>query len=166
MSAGKLDFLIRMVEVTGLIPSAQMDVRFASMFAHPKTFQKILGAQFKYGEFGEEVYNYVPAASSVKLEHQKNAEIQEDLQLMQVFGSFKNPKAAKVMNVFLKNILRNRNMDEEAAMFDEDYFEPSSEAGNVQALNKMIQGGAESNEQGIEQSPTERNVRQQGMQNR
>ena len=90
----------------------------------------------------------------------------EDLQLLQVFSSINNPKAAAVLNVFLKNILRNRNMDKQAAAFDEDYFEPKTEAGNVKALNDMIDGGAKSNEQGIDQSPTERNVRQLGMVNR
>jgi len=164
MSASNLDFLVKMIEVTGLIPSAQMDVRFASRFAHPKTFQKILGELFKYGEFGEELYKYVPAASSVKLEHQKESEIQQDLQLLQVLGNIKNPKTAKVLNALLQNIFRNRNMDEAAAVFDEEYFEPQSEAGQIKQLTDMAGGGA-SNEQGIPQSPKEQSVRQMANRN-
>jgi hypothetical protein len=159
MSAGKLDFLVKMVEVTGLIPDAQMNVRFAKKFAHKKTMEKILGEAFQYGDFGEEMYRYIPAAASVKLEHQKAAEIQEDLQLMQVLGNVQNPNTPKVMNKLLANIFRNRNMDDAAELFDEDYFEPSGDAGNVQMLNKIM-GSPASNEKGIKMSPQEKGVRQ------
>lgn len=163
MSGANLDFIVKMIEITGIIPSAQMDVRFASMFAHPKTFQKILGEMFRYGDFGEELYKYIPAASSVKLEHQKEIEINQDMQLLQVLANFNNPKTAAVLNVLLQNIFRNRNMEVAAAQFDEEHFEPRSEAGNIQQIKGMIESGSESNEQGIEQSPNERSVRQIGM---
>lgn len=166
MSSANLDFIIKMVEITGLIPSAQMDVRFASRFAHPATFQKILGEMFRYGEFDEELYKYLPAASSVKLEHQKEIEIQQDMQLIQMLAAMRNPKTATVINQLLQNIFRNRNMDMGAAQLDEEYFEPEGEAGNVQRLQNMIEGGSSSNERGIDMSQNERSVRQIGMRGR
>jgi hypothetical protein len=159
MSAGKLDFLVKMVEMTGLIPSAQMDVRFAKKFCHERTFLKILGQTFRYDEWDEEMYKYIPAASSVKLEHQKETEIQQDLQLMQVAASVPNPNSPKILNVLWANILRNRNMEKGAAMFDEDYFEPSSTSGNVQMLNRIM-GSPPSNEKGIPMSGPEKGTRQ------
>jgi len=141
MTAGKLDFILKMIEVTGLIPSAQMDVKFAKMFAHPLTFQTILGSQFQYSDW-EETYKYIPAAASVKLEHQKETEIMQDIQLMQIVGSMQNPNVPKIMNVIWGNILRNRNMPKEAGFFDENFFEPASEAGNMQMLRRMLGGGA------------------------
>jgi hypothetical protein len=161
MSAGKLDFLIAMFELTGLIPSCQMDVRFAKKFAHSATFKKILGRDFNYLDDNEEVYRYIPAASSVKLEHQKQIEIQEDTQLLQIIQNVPNPNTAKVMNMILGNILRNRGWDKAAELFDESYYEPSSEAGNVQMLNRMA--GATSNDTGIEMSQQEKQTRNMGM---
>ena len=160
MSAGKLDFLIRMVEITGLIPSAQMDVEFARKFAHPLTFKKILGADFKYDEFTEELYKYIPAASSVKLEYQKDAEIAQDTQLLQVVSSINNPGVAKIQNKLIANIFRNRNWDEIANILDEDFYEAKSDSGNAQMLSKMIGEGATSNQGGLPMSTEEKNVRQ------
>ena len=50
-------------------------------------------------------------------------------------------------------------MDKEAALFDENAYEPQTEAGNVNMLKKMIQPGAKSNEQEIDMSSPERGVR-------
>ena len=162
MSAGKLDFIVRMIEQTALIPSAQMDIRLAKKFAHPLTFEMILGQKFLIGDW-EDIYKYVPAAASVKLEHQKESETQSDLQLMQVVGQVNNPNTAKVVNLFLKNIMRNRGWPEEAKLLDEDYFEPNGDAGNMQMMKKMMGGGpkpgATSNQSGQQMSGTERGVR-------
>ncbi len=158
MSAGKLDFLVKMIEVTGLIPSAQMDIRFAKLFAHPLTFQIILGEPFEFSRY-EEIYKYTPAAASVKLEHQKTQEIQEDIQIMQTIAAIPNPNTAKVVNLFLANILRNRDMPKEANLFDESYFEPQGDSGNMQMLERQLGGGA-SNQNQIEMSETEKGVRQ------
>ena len=51
-------------------------------------------------------------------------------------------------------------MPKEAAMLDEDYFEPSGEAGNTQMLQRRLGGGAPSNEKGIPMSQEEGGVRQ------
>lgn len=158
LTAGKLDFLVKMIETTALIPSAQMDVRFASKFAHPLTFEMIVGKPFEYSKF-EEIYKYVPAASSVKQEHQKEREIQEDIQLMQIVASTPNPNTPKIMNVLWGNILRNRNMPKEAALFDEDYFEPQGDAGNMQMLQRMMGGNVPSNQNEIPMSEQEKGVR-------
>ena len=158
LTAGKLDFLVKMIETTALIPSAQMDVRFASKFAHPLTFEMIVGTSFEYTQF-EEIYKYVPAASSVKLEHQKEKETQEDIQLMQIVASMPNPNTAKIMNVLWGNILRNRNMPKEAALFDEEYFEPQGDAGNMQMLKRMMGGNVPSNQNAIPMSQQEKGVR-------
>ena len=157
MSAGKLDFIVKMIEITGLIPSAQMDVRFAKKFTHPLTFQAILGKPFAYGEW-EEFYKYIPAAASVKLEHQKETETLQDIQLLQTLSSFPNPKIPKILNMFLQNILRNRNWDEAADLLDEDFYEPQSDAGNMTMLNRMM-GNASSNEKNIPMSGSEKGVR-------
>ena len=61
-------------------------------------------------------------------------------------------------------MFRNRDWEELAEMLDEEYFEPASEAGNVQMLNKMIGAGASSNERGIPMTGQERITR--GMGNR
>ena len=157
LTAGKLDFIVKMVETTGLIPSAQMDVRFAKLFAHPLTFQAILGKPFSFGAW-EEIYKYVPAASSVKLEHQKEAEIQQDIQLIPILASIQNPNMPKVVNMFLKNILKNRGKYKEAEMLDEKYFEPGSDSGEMQMMGRMG-GETPSNEQGIPMSGEEKGVR-------
>jgi hypothetical protein len=156
-SAGKLDFLIKMIEKTGLIPSAQMDVMFAKKFAHRATFKFILGEDFSYSDF-EEIYKYIPAASSVKLEYQKETEIQQDIQLIQIFSSVQNPNVPKILNVLWSNILRNREMPKEAAMFDEEYFSPDSDAGNIQML-KRLSGRVPSNQNQIAMSGAEQNIR-------
>jgi len=143
-----------------LIPSAQMDVEFARKFAHPLTFKKILGADFKYDEFTEELYKYIPAASSVKLEYQKDAEIAQDTQLLQVVSSINNPGVAKIQNKLIANIFRNRNWDEIANILDEDFYEAKSDSGNAQMLSKMIGEGATSNQGGLPMSTEEKNVRQ------
>lgn len=160
MSAGKLDFIIKMIEQTGLIPSAQMDVRFAKKFAHPKTFQFILGQPFEYNDF-EELYRYIPCAASVKLEYQRNMEIQQDLQLMQIVAGVQNPNMPAIMNVLWANILRNRNMPKEAAKFDEEYFSPDSESGNMQMLQRSM-AGATSNQAGLPMTGPEQETRRIG----
>jgi len=159
MAAGRLDFIVKMIEQTALIPSAQMDVMFAKKFAHPMTLRSILGEPFEYGEW-EEVYKYIPAASSVKLEQQKEIEIQQDLQLIQIIGSIPNPQTPKLLNIFLQNILRNRDMPKEAQLFDEDYFEPSSEAGNLQMMQRTLGPGTPSNQNQVPMSANERSTRQ------
>ena len=158
MTSGKLDFLIKMIETTALIPSAQMDVRLAKKFAHPLTFKTILGKDFSYSEY-EEIYQYTPAASSVKLEHQKAQETQEDIQLLQLLAGVQNPNTPKVMNVIMANILRNRDMPEAAELFDESFFEAKSDAGNLQMLNKMM-GDSPSNQSGVPMSGQEKSTRQ------
>ena len=159
LSASRLDFIVLMFELTALIPSVQMDVRFSKKFTHPKTFERILGRPHMYSDFTEEVYKYVPAASSVKLEHQKDVETQQDVQLMQITASVPNPNTPKILNYFLKNIYRNRGEEEAAALLDEDYFEPQSEAGNINMINRMLGGEVASNEKGIPMSRPEKNVR-------
>ncbi len=163
LTAGKLDFLVKMIEVTGLIPSAQMDVRFAKKFAHPLTFQMIVGEPFQYSKF-EEIYRYVPAAASVKMEHQKEKEVQEDIQLMQLVSAVPNPNTAKILNVLWGNILRNRGMPKEAAMFDEDFFEAGTEAGQMQQMQKMLGAGTPSNQNNVPMSGQERSVRESSYQ--
>ena len=159
LTAGKLDFIVKMVETTALIPSAQMDVRFAKKFAHPLTFRAILGKPFNYGLW-EEIYKYVPAASSVKLEHQKEIETQQDMQLIATVANIPNPNTPKVINLLMKNIFKNRGKYEEAELLAEDYFEPQSDAGELQMMNRGISPGAPSNERGIPMSGQERGVRQ------
>jgi hypothetical protein len=159
MSAGKLDFIVRMIEVTGLIPNAQMDILFAKKFAHPQTLASIVGEKFIFGG-QEEVYKYVPAASSVKLDQQKEVEVQQDIQLIQTISPIQNPGVPKIMNKLLANIFRNRNMPMEANMLDEDFFDPQSDAGNVQMLKKIMGKPMASNEQGIQMSNNEQSVRQ------
>jgi hypothetical protein len=167
LSASKFDFALEMFEKSLLIPSAQMDVRFAKKFAKQETLDLIVGAAqeengmekqpFDFGGW-EEIYKYVPAASSVKTEQLKERETQEDIQLIQIASSIKNPKTAKIVNNLLANIFRNRNMPVEADLLDEDYFEPESDEGKVNQLMQTM-GGA-SNEQGIPMSDQEKSVRQ------
>ncbi|MGY5852139.1 MAG: hypothetical protein RTU92_01075 [Candidatus Thorarchaeota archaeon] len=157
-STGKLDFLIRMIEVTWLIPSVQMTMRFAQQFAHPLTFIAILGEHFRFDQWQEE-YKYIPSASSVKLPEQKETEIQQDIQLIQVAQGFQNPNTAKVVNYFLANIIRNRGYPQVAELYDEGFFEPSSDSGNFQMIERQLGQGA-SNEYGLPMSPQERGMRQ------
>jgi hypothetical protein len=160
MSVGKLDFIVKMIEITGLIPNAQMDILFAKKFAHPKTLEAIVGEKFLFGG-QEEIYRYVPAASSVKLDQQKEVEIQQDIQLLQTIAPIQNPNTPKIMNILLGNIMRNRNMPQEAKLLDEDYFEPSSDAGNIQMLKRIMgKGNMASNEKGLPMSNEEKGVRQ------
>ncbi|MCP4262815.1 MAG: hypothetical protein GY774_35700 [Planctomycetes bacterium] len=159
MSAGKLDFLVGMFEMTGLIPSVQMDVRFAKKFANPLTFRRILGRPFMYSDITEEVYKYVPAAASVKLEHQKRIETTEDIQLIQIVASIPNPKTPAILNRILQNVFRNRDWEELAEMLDEDYFEPQGEAGNMQMINRMIGGEPNSNQNQVPMSGREKLTR-------
>ena len=148
-----------MIEITGLIPSAQMDIRYAKKFTHPLTFQAILGRPFTYGGW-EEKYRYVPAAASVKPEHQKETETLQDIQLLQTVASIQNPNVPKIINMFLRNILSNRNWDDAADLLDEDFYEPSSDAGNVNMLQRLMGGGnVPSNEKGLPMSSPEKNVR-------
>lgn len=160
MSAGKLDFIVKMIETTGLIPCAQMDIYFAKKFAHPLTFQAILGEPL-YPSDWEEIYKYVPCATGVKLEQQKETEIQQDIQLIQIFSSVNNPNMPKILNVLWGNILRNRNMPKEAATFDEEYFEPTSDSGNVMMIKRMMEQGKRtpSNQNNVPMSTNEKGVR-------
>jgi len=167
LSANKLDHIVKMVEQTFLIPSAQMDIRFAKKFAHPLSLSLIVGIAmmekgnkpepFQFKDW-EEIYKYVPAAASVKPEHQKEREIQEDVQLIQIVGSIPNPQTTKVVNKLLANIFRNRNMPVEADLLDEDYFEPQSEAGSIQQIMKTVSGA--SNQNDVPMSGQESSVRQ------
>ena len=158
-SMGKLDFLVKMIEQTALIPSAQMDVAFAKKFAHPLTFQTIIGSPFVYGDW-EDIYRYQPCATAVKLEAQKETEIRQDLQLVQIFASIQNPNTPKILNVLWGNILRNRDMPKEAAMFDEEYFAPDNPGGQMQMLQRRMNGDMASNEEGLPMGGTQANVRE------
>jgi hypothetical protein len=62
------------------------------------------------------------------------------------------------MNYFLANILRNRGLPQVAEMFDEDWFEPSTESGNLAMINKMLGQGPQ-NEYGLPMSQQERGMR-------
>jgi hypothetical protein len=168
LSAGKLDFVLKMYEVTALIPSAQMDIRFAKKFAKQETLDLIVtmaakeeGKQpepFSFSDW-EEIYTYTPAAASVKTEHLKERETQEDIQLLGILGQIKNPKTAKAQNSILANIFRNRNMPLDADLLDEEFFEPESESGQVNQLMQTMQG--KSNQNGVEMSGQEKSVRKQ-----
>ena len=129
----------------------------AQKFAHPLTFIAILGRPFKFDEGYKEEYKYVPVASSVKAEHQKEAEIQQDIQLIQIVASVPNPNTPKVINQLMANIFRNRNNPDIAAQFDEGYYEPTTAAGNMQMLDRM---SGPSNQNGIPMSQDETSVRQ------
>ena len=157
-STGKLDFLLWMIEQTYLTPDAQMTIRFAQKFAHPMTFISLLGEAFKFDQFHEE-YKFRPVASSVKLEQQKEVEIKEDMQLIQMLSSMQNPNTAKMINYFMANILRNRGVPQMAEMLDEKYFEPQSEEGKTAMVMNSIGAGTPSNEQGIPMSDVERGAR-------
>ncbi len=162
-STGKLDFIVWMLSYTWLIPSAQMSLRFAQKFAHPLTFLTILGEAFKFDRFMNE-YKFIPAAPSVKLPEQAEVDVQQDIQLMQIIQAYNNPNTPKIMNYLLSDILRLRNMPQLSQLFDEGYFEPSGEAGNMQMIEKMLTGGGgggPSNEQGIPMSAKEQSMRQQ-----
>jgi hypothetical protein len=50
-------------------------------------------------------------------------------------------------------------MPKEANLLDEEYFDPSSDAGNVMMLKKMM-GGAPSNQNNVPMSGQEASVRQ------
>jgi hypothetical protein len=164
-SMGKLDFLVKMIEQTALIPSAQMDVMFAKKFAHPLTFQTIIGAPFVLGEW-EDIYRYQPCATAVKLEAQKEVEIQQDLQLMQIVAPMQNPNTAKIMNALWSNILRNRNMPKEAAMFDEEYFAPENPEGQLQMLRRRMNGNTPSNQNGVPMGQDQAGARENMMEPR
>uniref|UniRef100_A0A6H1Z7F0 Portal protein n=1 Tax=viral metagenome TaxID=1070528 RepID=A0A6H1Z7F0_9ZZZZ len=158
-SMGKLDFLVKMIEQTLLIPSAQMDVMFAKKFAHALTFQTIIGAPFVLGDW-EDIYKYQPAASAVKLEAQKEVEIQQDIQLVQIFSSIQNPNTPKILNALWGNILRNRNMPQEAAMFDEEYFDPQSDSGQMEMMRRRMGGNTPSNQSGVPMGQEQAGVRE------
>ena len=134
-----------------------MDLRFAKKFGHPLTFIAILGQPFQKGGW-EDAFQYVPAASSVKLEYQKEVENQENIQLMGLVQGIQNPQTPKVMNILLQEIFDNRGKKDVGKLLDEKYFEPQSPAGAAQMLGKSM-AGASSNEQGIPMSSQEQNVR-------
>jgi len=156
MSAGKLDFILKMIEKTALIPSAQLDIVMAKKFAHPLTFMAILGHPFRFSDW-EESYRYVPAASSVKLEMEKNNDIQRTTNLLSIVSNIKNPGVPKVQEILLQHILSLEGWDDVGKLLDEDFYEPSSDAGNIQMIDRMR--GA-SNEKGIEMSGQEAQTRE------
>ena len=168
LSASKLDFVLKMIEITFLIPSAQMDIRFAKKFAKQETLDLIIAVAaqeqgkkpepFQFSNW-DEVYKYTPVASSVKTGQIKDKEIQEDIQLLQVLQALKNPNTPKIMNKIFANIFRNRDMPVEADLLDEKYFEPESEEGKVNQLMKTM-SGATSNDSGVPMSQAEQGVRQ------
>ena len=96
----------------------------------------------------------------MKLEAQKETEIRQDLQLVQIFASIQNPNTAKILNVLWGNILRNRDMPKEAAMFDEEYFAPDNPGGQMQMLQRRMNGDMASNEEGLPMGGTQANVRE------
>ena len=157
-SMGRLDFLVKMIEQTALIPSAQMDLAFAKKFAHPLTIKAIIGEPMISGEW-EDIYHYRPAAAGVKLDVQKDTEIQQDLQLIQVVSTINNPNTPKIVNKLLANIFRNRDMPMEAQMLDENYFEPSGEAGQLQMLQKVM-GNKQANQSGVPMGQAQAGMRQ------
>lgn len=157
-SMGRLDFLVKMIEQTALIPSAQMDLAFAKKFAHPLTIKAIIGEPMIGGEW-EDIYHYRPAAAGVKLDVQKDTEIQQDLQLIQVVSTINNPNTPKIVNKLLANIFRNRDMPMEAQMLDENYFEPSGEAGQLQMLQKVM-GNKQANQSGVPMGQAQAGMRQ------
>ena len=163
MSQGRLNFVVKMVEQMGLIPSAQMDIMFARKFVHPKTIEMIVGKPINFGRMEEDFYKYVPAASSVKMEEQHEVEIKENIMLIQSFMSYNNPGVPKILNELYKEILRNRNKPDLVPLLDEDFYEPQSDVGQMQMLQKMMGGKVPSNEQGIPMSQNEKRVRQRGM---
>jgi hypothetical protein len=158
-SSSKLDFIVEMVEASWLVPSVHMTVRFAQKFAHPLTFISILGEAFHYDKFMEE-YKFLPMVSSVKSPEQTEVEIREDIQLLQLVATVPNPNTPKIMNYLLGNILRNRDKPQLAEMFDEDFFEPKTDAGQMEMMQRSLGAGTASNEQGIPMSAQERSTRQ------
>ena len=58
------------------------------------------------------------------------------------------------------NILRNRNMPKEAALFDENYFEPGSEAGQIEMMRRRVSGNAPSNQNGVPMGQDQAGVRE------
>lgn len=161
-SSSQLDFIVKMVEVTWLVPSAKMSLRFAQKFSHPLTIISILGEPFQFDQvFIRDEYKFRPCASSVKLPEQREIEIQQDLQLLQMMAGINNPNTPKVINYLLQNIARNRNRPELIPMLDPGYFEPQTPAGQMQQLlgrGAPAQGTA-SNEEGLPMSPAERMTR-------
>jgi len=151
MSAGKLDFVLKMVEKTALIPSAQLDIVLAKKFAHPLTFWAILGHPFRFSDW-EEIYRYVPAASSVKLEMEKNNEIQQIISLLSIVGAMKNPGVPKIQSKLLDHIFHLLGWEQLTQYLDDKFYEPSSDAGNIQMLDRIT---GPSNEQGIQMSEEE-----------
>ena len=160
-STGKLDFLIKMIEVTWFVPSSEMTLRFAQMFAHPLTFLSIIGEPFEFDQFLNE-YKFISSLSSVDLPEQVEVKIQQNLQLLQVLTPLlqTNPGVAAMINQIYADILRLRNRPQMAARLDENFFEPQTEAGQLERFNNgLIEPGATSNEQGIPQSVAERSTR-------
>jgi hypothetical protein len=135
-----------------------MNMRFFQKFGHPMTAITMLGEPLKFDMWSEE-YKYQPVASSVKMDQQKEKEIQEDIQLMQIVQAIPNPNTPKVINYLLANILRNRNKPHLAKQMqlDENYFEPGNQGGAPAERGMM--GGA-SNQNQIPMSTSEASVRE------
>jgi len=137
-------------------------INLRKYYLNPDELAKmILGEPFELGKW-EDIYKYTPSASNVKLETQKTTETQEDIQLIQITASINNPNMPKILNKLYGNIFRNRNMPAEAAYFDEDFYEPQSDAGNLQMLKRMMAQGEEmpSNQNQMPMSQPEKQVRQ------
>jgi hypothetical protein len=79
---------------------------------------------------------------------------------MQIVAPMQNPNVPKIMNALWSNILRNRNMPKEAAMFDEEYFEPSSEEGKLEMMRRRMSGNTPSNERGLPMGQEQAGVRE------
>jgi hypothetical protein len=96
------------------------------------------------------------------MEHQKEAETAQDIQLLQILTQIQNPKVPMLQNKILANVFRNRGWEELNEMLDEKYYEPTSDAGNMQMLDRMM-GSSPSNEQRLEMSAPEKSVRNRAM---
>ena len=155
-SVDKLDFFILMIEHMWLRPSAEMNMRFYQRFGHPMTAIMMLGEPLQFDQWADE-YKYQPVASSVKMDQQKEKEIQEDIQLMQIVQAVPNPNTPKVLNYLLANILRNRNKPHLAKemQLDENYFEPGNQGGTERGMM-----GGQSNQNQIPMSTNEASVRE------
>ncbi len=158
-STAKLDFMIMMFEQTMMIDDAKMTMRFAKQFAHPMTFLAAVGEPVKFKSAIEESFKYQPRLSAVKTDQQEEKVVQENLQLLPAIMAFNNPGSARVANMLLTNILRERGMPIEGELLDPNFFEAQTPGGQAQMMERDIQPGAPSNQAGIPQSLEERSVR-------
>jgi len=161
-SIEKMDLIVQLIEFTWLRPGAQMSIRFAQKFSSPLTFLMTLGEPFNF-DIWEEEYQYEPKAAAVKLDQQKEVEIQQDIQLIQILSTVPNPNTAQVLNYFIGHILRNRNEPKIAALFDEQFgAQQAARNPEKETINGIRTGNAPpSNQNGLAMSQSERSVRNQ-----